>query len=80
MKRLAILISIIIMMMTIGCASYYKITDPATGKDYYTETLERKGGGVIFKDVNTSETVTLQSSEVLEISKDQFDAKTTGTK
>ena len=79
MRRLAILTSIIIMMMTIGCASYYRITDPVTGKDYYTETLEREGGGVIFKDVNTNETVTLPSSEVLEISKDQFKAKT-GTK
>ena len=77
MRRLAILTSLIMMMiMTIGCASYYRITDPATGKDYYTEQLERKGGGVIFKDVNTNETVTLPTSEVLEISKDQFKAKT----
>ncbi len=76
MRRLAILTSLIIMMMIIGCASYYRITDPATGKDYYTEQFERKRGGVIFKDVNTNETVTLPSSEVLEISKDQFKAKT----
>ena len=79
MRRLAIFTSLIIMimmMMTIGCASYYRITDPATGKDYYTEKFERKGGGVIFKDINTSETVTLPSSEVLEISKDQYKAKT----
>ncbi len=76
MRRLAILTVTIIIMMTIGCASYYRVTDPATGKDYYTTTLERKGGSVTFKDVNTNETVTLPSSEVLEISKDQFKAKT----
>ncbi len=79
MRRLAILTVTIIIMMTIGCASYYRVTDPATGKDYYTTTLERKGGSVTFKDVNTNETVTLPSSEVLEISKDQFKAKI-GTK
>ena len=62
----------LITMVTIGCASYYKVTDPTTGKEYYTETLERKGGGVIFTDGNTNKTVTLPSSEVLEISKDTF--------
>jgi hypothetical protein len=66
----------ILIMVILGCASYYKVTDPATGKDYYTETVERNGGGVTFKDVNTRATVTLQSSEVLEISKDQFKANT----
>ena len=76
MRRLAILTAMILIMVTIGCASYYKVTDPATGKDYYTETVERNGGGVTFKDVNTRATVTLQSSEVLEISKDQFKANT----
>ena len=74
--RLAILTAMILIMVTLGCATYYKVTDPATGKDYYTETVERKGGGVTFKDVNTRATVTLQSSEVLEISKDQFKADT----
>jgi hypothetical protein len=66
----------ILTIVTIGCASYYKVTDPATRKDYYTETIERKGAAVTFKDVNTRATVTLQSSEVLEISKDEFKANT----
>ncbi len=74
MRRLAILTGMILIMVTIGCATYYKVTDPSTGKDYYTKTLERKGGGIIFKDVKTQTTVTLQSSEVLEISKDAFKA------
>ena len=74
MRRIAILTAMILIMLTIGCASYYKVTDPNTGKDYYTKTLKKKGGGVTFKDVNTQTTVTLQSSEVLEISKDTFKA------
>lgn len=76
MMRLAVVIALVFVMVGVGCASYYKVTDPATGKDYYTETVERKGGGVTFEDVNTRATVTLQSSEVLEISKDQFKANT----
>jgi hypothetical protein len=63
-------------MGTLGCASYYKITDPATGKDYYTQEVEREGGSVLFQDVNTGATVTLPTSEVTEISKDQFQANT----
>ena len=74
MRRLAILTAMILIMVTIGCASYYRVTDPNTGKDYYTKTVDRKGGGITFKDVNTQTTVTLQSSEVLEISKDTFKA------
>ena len=74
MRRLTILMAMILIMVTIGCASYYKVTDPSTGKEYYTQTLNRKGGSVTFKDVNTQRTVTLQSSEILELSKDAFKA------
>ena len=76
MMRLAILTAMILIMVTLGCATYYKVTDPATGKDYYTEEVEREGGSVTFKDVNTRATVTLPTSEVMEISKDQFEANT----
>ena len=74
MRRLAILTAMILIMVTLGCASYYKITDPATGKDYYTQEVEREGGSVTFKDVNTRATVTLPTSEIMEISKDEFEA------
>ena len=74
--RLAILTAMILIMVTLGCATYYKVTDPATGKDYYTDTVEREGGSVIFKDANTRATVTLPTSEVIEISKGEFKANT----
>ena len=74
MRRLAILTATILVMVTLGCASYYKITAPATGKDYYTQEVEREGGSVTFQDVNSRATVTLSTSEVMEISKDQFEA------
>ncbi len=56
-----------------GCASYYKVTDTITGKDYYTRDFEREGGGhVVFKDGRTGNEVTLQSSEVQEINKEMY--------
>jgi hypothetical protein len=69
MRRPAILTAMILIMVTPGWASYYKVTDPATGKEYYTDAVEREGGSVTFQDVNTHATVTLPTSEVMEISK-----------
>ncbi len=58
-----------------GCASYYKITDPGSGRAYYTDHIDNKGNGVIrFKDENTKQQVTLNASEVMEITEDQFKA------
>ncbi len=59
-----------------GCASYYKVTDPASGKAYYTTKVNEAGqaGAVKFEDEKTGSTVTLQSSEVKEISSDEFKA------
>ncbi len=56
-----------------GCA-HYKVTDPASGKVYYTESIDRskKQGYIEFKDAKTKGTVTLQSSDVQKISKDEF--------
>jgi hypothetical protein len=58
-----------------GCASYYKVTDPASGRTYYTDKLQNKGNGVVrFKDENTKVLVTLSASEVMKITKDQYKA------
>ena len=59
-----------------GCASYYQITDPSTGKVYYTEAVERDDGAVTFEDANTGAEVTLQNTEVKEINKETFRANT----
>lgn len=59
-----------------GCASdYYKVTDPTTGKDYYTTKVDRnKSGGATLKDGRTGKEVTLQNSEIAKVSKEQYDA------
>ena len=59
-----------------GCSSYYRVTDPASGKTYYTKKVNEAGkaGAVKIKDEKTGSTVTLQSSEVKEISEDEYEA------
>jgi hypothetical protein len=62
-----------------GCASYYKVTDPASGRVFYTEDIDRQKGGttIMFKDAKTGAEVTLPSSEVLQVSSEEF-KKATG--
>ena len=59
-----------------GCTSYYRVTDPASGKSYYTTVITDAGGSgaVKVKDAKTGSTVTLQSSEVKEVSEDEYKA------
>ena len=59
-----------------GCSSHYRVTDPSSGKTYYTTKINDAGraGAVKIKDDRTGSTVTLQSSEVKEISEDEYDA------
>jgi len=56
-----------------GCASYYRVTDPASKSIYYTDDVdEMKNGAVTFKDAKTGSKITLQSSEVMEIDEKEF--------
>lgn len=63
-------------LIVAGCTSHYRVTDPASGKEYYTTkvTDAGRGGAVKIKDARTGSTVTLQSSDVKEISGDEYDA------
>ena len=67
-------------LLATGCSgsSYYKVTDPTSGKAYYAEEVKTdKGTGAIkLKDARSKADVTLQNSEVLVISKDEFKAAT----
>jgi len=58
-----------------GCASYYQVRDPSTGQTYYTSDLDTPGSGgtVRFKDDRTQRQVTLQNSEVRQVSREEYD-------
>lgn len=57
-----------------GCGgNYYQVNDPSGAKQYYTTDIDKtKAGAITFKDAKSGSTVTLQSSEIKEISKDEF--------
>ena len=63
-------------VMIAGCTNYYRVTDPSSGKSYYTTKVGDAGraGAVKIKDQKTGSTVTLQSSEVKEISSEEYEA------
>jgi glycyl-tRNA synthetase (class II) len=60
--------------MLAGCGGgYYRVNDPAGTKEYYTTDIDQtKTGAVTFKDKKSGSVVTLQSSEIKEISEDEF--------
>ncbi len=62
--------------MIAGCSSYYRVTDPSSGKTYYTTKVGEAGKAeaVNIKDKKTGSTVTLQSSEVKEISSEGYES------
>ena len=79
-KNLVVIFLAMVMMATLASCGggYYMVTDPGSEKVYYTEKIEdqKQGGGIVFKDAISGSDVTLQSSEVLKIKKDEFKAKT----
>jgi hypothetical protein len=58
-----------------GCASYYQVRDPGTGQTYYTSNVDTPGsaGTVRFKDDRTQRQITLQNSEVRQVSREEYD-------
>ncbi len=62
-----------------GCTSYYKVTDPTTGKVYYTTDLRQKDNGAAqLKDASNGNTITIQNSVVAKIDKEQFETGKSG--
>lgn len=74
-------IALTLALAATGCTSYYKVTDPESGKSFYSTKVDKgeKAGFVRLTDAKTNAVVTLQSSEVLEISKADYE-KAVGTK
>jgi hypothetical protein len=65
-----------LMLMLSACSSpHYRVTDPASGKTYYTTKINDAGraGAVKIRDEKTGSLVTLQSSEVKEISTEEYE-------
>jgi len=60
----------------LGCGGYYQVNDPAGDRLYYTTDIDRtKTGAITFKDRKSGNKVSLQSPEVKQISKEEFEAR-----
>ena len=74
--RIWMLSSVLLGMLILvsGCTSYYKVTDPHSGKTYYTTKIQKtkKSGAIKLTDERTGQTVTIQNSELKEVSKDEY--------
>ncbi|MHC4116070.1 MAG: hypothetical protein ACYSWO_01050 [Planctomycetota bacterium] len=71
MKKLIVIM--LLLFLAVGCTSYHKVTDLNTGKTYYTTQIEYKGSGAVdLKDGKTGARIVLPSSEVQEITKDEY--------
>ncbi len=58
-----------------GCASYYKVTDPTSGRVYYTQKVDQlDNGGAKLTDASNGNMVTIQNSEVQKITEEQYNA------
>ena len=67
------------LLLASGCTHYYKVSNPGGNKEYYTKKIDSSMGGAIkIKDEKTGSIVTLQSSEVKEISEEEFNAAVKG--
>jgi hypothetical protein len=61
-----------IVLMTAGCTTYYRVTEPGSGRAYYTTDIKRRGSAVEFTDAKSGSEVTLQASEIKEITQEDF--------
>jgi hypothetical protein len=58
-----------------GCTTYYRVTDQSTRRAYFTTDIDRTDSGAVrFCDEKSRANVTLQSSEIIEISREAFDS------
>jgi hypothetical protein len=64
-----------VLLVSGGCGStYYRVTDPTSGKTYYTTNLkEQKNGAATLTDARTGSKVSLQNTEVTKVSKEEYD-------
>jgi len=65
-----------LVLVTAGCTTYYRVTDPTSGKVFYTDEITRGSQNIRFKDAKSGSDVTLTTSEVKEISSEEFQKNT----
>lgn len=76
-KRTAL--ALLVLALCLGCSRRYRVSDPRTGQVYYTRDVDRRdSGSVEFTDAKTRAKVTLQTSVVERISKEDYELRVKG--
>jgi hypothetical protein len=77
-RLMVIMLTLMMVIGMVGCAKYYQVKDPTGETVYYTDDIDDAGeaGAIKFEDARTGSEITLQSSEVKEISKEEFEKHT----
>ena len=66
----------LLLLLMSGCANYYQIIDVSSKRTYYTTDYDRMDSGAIqFEDARTRANVTIQSSEIKEVTRQQFETE-----
>jgi hypothetical protein len=74
-KLLPLSACVFALALVAGCTTYYRVTDQSTRRQYYTTDIERTDSGAVrFFDERSRAKVTLQSSEVVEISRGAYES------
>ena len=74
LSQMIVLGAVMLAFALSGCTSYYRVSDPTGNKEYYTTDVDNiRGGAIKITDERTGSVVTLQSSEVKEITKEEFE-------
>src|SRR5262245_28427750 len=76
-KRLMLAALAMLALVAAGCTSYYRIRDTTSGRTYYTEDYKRRNGTVVFTDTKSGSEITLPSSEISEITSEEYKKNTT---
>jgi hypothetical protein len=65
-----------LVLVTAGCTTYYRVTDPSSGKVFYTDEITRSSQNIRFKDAKSGSDVMLTTSEVKEVTAEEFQKNT----
>ena len=73
MRGKSLLVSGLLLLAVGGCTTYYKVTDTATNRTYYSTEVKQDGSTTV-KDARTGNTFTLEKADVQTISEKDFEA------
>ena len=75
MSRLSFIVLLATTALLAGCTTYYQVSDPTTGKRYYSTSIDtERDGAVTLTDEKSGAAVTIQNSEVIELKQGAYEA------